>query len=96
MQETFFTSSFSVNSIKLSTTNYCTHTNINSITPDIPLKVVIGLIIVFVGYINVVRWGPLWVGINHYIGIFLIVQKTCLNVIFYCYMANKLFVERIV
>ena len=60
------------------------------------LVVVMGLIIVFVGYIYVVRWGPLCVGINYYIGIFLIVQKTCLNVIFYCYMANKLFVERIV
>ena len=95
MQETFFPSSFSIYFIKLSTTNYCTHTNINSITPHLPLKVVMGLIIVFVGYIYVVRWGPLWVGINHYIGIFLIVQKTCLNVIFYCYMANKLLVERI-
>jgi hypothetical protein len=40
-------SSLSVYFIKLSTTNYCTHTSIN-ITPHLPLKVVMGLIIVFV------------------------------------------------
>jgi hypothetical protein len=32
-------------------TNYCTHTNSNSITPHLPLKVVMGSIIVFIGYI---------------------------------------------
>jgi hypothetical protein len=49
--------------IKLSTTNYCTHTNIN-INPHLPLKVVTSLIIVFMGFIYRVRWGPLWVGIK--------------------------------
>ncbi len=39
--------SLSVYFIKLSTTNYCTHTSI-SITPHLPLKVVMGLIIIFV------------------------------------------------
>ncbi len=38
-------SSLSVYFIKLSTTNYCTHTSIN-ITPHLPLKVVMGLIMV--------------------------------------------------
>ncbi len=42
-------SSLGVYFIKLSTTNYCTHTSIN-ITPHLPLKVVMGLIIVFVGF----------------------------------------------
>ncbi len=59
-------SSLGVYFIKLSTTNYCTHTSIN-ITPPLPLKVVMGRIIVFVGFIYRIRWGPLWVGINYYI-----------------------------
>jgi hypothetical protein len=59
-------SSFSVYFKKLSATNYCTHTSINSITPHLPLKEVMGLFIVFLGYIYRVGWGPLWVGINYY------------------------------
>ncbi len=81
MQETFFLQVLVYTYfIKLSTTNYCTHTNINSITPHLPLKVVMGLIIVFVGYIYVVRWGPLWVGINYYASI-----SNCAENLFQCY-----------
>jgi hypothetical protein len=37
-------------------TNYCTHTSIN-ITPHLPLKVVMGLIIIFlVLYVYRIRW----------------------------------------
>jgi hypothetical protein len=52
-------SSLSVYFIKLSTTNYCTHTSIN-ITPHLPLTVVMGICSFRI------RWGPLWVGINYY------------------------------
>ncbi len=47
-------SSFSVYFIKLSTTIFCTHTYIN-ITPHLPLKVVMSLIIVFIGFIYRVK-----------------------------------------